>query len=229
MVKALLGVLLLLPAAAAGPTFTVSGTLSLDGAAPKARPNKRLADTPACCALHKEPPMKDDLVVDPSGGVRWGFVYVKKGVQGQFTPPAEPLLIDQVGCVYTPHVAGAMVGQVVNFRNSDDMMHNVHALSFVNREFNFGQVKGSLDKVKFTTEEVPVKVVCNVHTGFMTAYIGVLEHPFFAVTDAAGKFEIKNLPPGKYCLGVWHEKMTIPDQEISVKENLQVKFVGQEK
>src|SRR5262249_37013994 len=134
---------------------------------------------------------------------------------------------DQTGCVYAPHVAGAMVEQKVKFRNSDDMMHNVHGLPFSNKEFNFGQVKGSENDVKFTTQEVPVKVVCNVHTGFMTAFVGVVDHPFFAVTDAAGKFEIKKLPPGKYTLGVWHERLTVPDQEIEVKGNHEVKLLGQ--
>jgi len=225
MIKSLLGVLLLIPAAAADEAFTVRGTLKFAGEVPKPKVHKQLADTPACCALHKDVPPKDDLVIDESGGVRWGFVYVKLGVKGEFKPPAEPVLVDQVGCVYTPHFVGAMVGQTVKFRNSDDFMHNVHGLPFANREFNFGQIKGSVDGVKFTNQEVPVKVTCNVHT-FMTSYVGVVDHPFFAVTDAAGKFEIKNLPPGKYCLGVWHEKLTVPDQEIEVKGNLAVTFSG---
>jgi plastocyanin len=230
MIKTLLGVLLLLPAAAVDETYSVTGTLKLGGPKPAPRVNKRLADTPACCALHKEPPLKDDLVVDDHGGVRWGFLWIKKGVKGEFSPPAEAVLIDQVGCVYTPHVAGAMVGQKVTFRNSDDFMHNVRGMPFSSRQFNFGQpVKGCENDVTFSAQEVPVRIECNVHVGFVTSYIGVVEHPFFAVTDIAGNFEIKKLPAGNYTLGVWHERLTVPDLEIVVKGNHRVDLVGQPK
>jgi plastocyanin len=232
MVKAMLGVLLLLPAAA-DESFTVSGTVKFDGPVPAVKVNKSLAGDPACCALHKVLPPRDELVVNDGGGVRWAFVYVTKGLEGRaFNPPAESVLIDQVGCLYTPHVAGAMVGQVVNFRNSDPMGHNVHGLPFVNKEFNFGQPPGSVSPVKFTSPEVMVKVVCNVHP-WMATWIGVLDHPYFAVTDAAGKFEIKNLPPGTYKLGIWHEGLRTKDKknevEVVVKANHSVDFLMEKK
>lgn len=216
MMKALLCLALMLPAAA-DETFTVSGKVKLDGPVPRVKLNKQLGDDQACCALHLNVPPKEDLVVDAESGVRWAFVYIKAGLEGKkFAVPAEPVLIDQVGCMYTPHVAGAMVGQVVKYRNSDPQLHNVHGLPFASKEFNFGQTKGAVNDVKFQAQEVMVKVKCEVHP-FMASWMGVLEHPFFAVTDAAGRFEIKNLPPGNYTIGVWHETLKAEDQKIVVK------------
>ena len=226
MKKALLGVLLLLPVAATeDKTFTVSGTVFVVGAVKPAKPNKRLGDDPSCCALHpNQLPTVETLVVDNAGGVRWAFVYVKKGLEGKtFEPPKTPVTIDQKGCLYTPHLAGAQVGQLVNFHNTDPVLHNVHGLPFTNKEFNFGQVNGATSGVKFTAAEVPVKVVCNVHP-WMGSFVCVVDHPFFAVTDEAGKFEIRGLPAGTYTLGVWHEGLTFPDQALIVNANQQVRF-----
>jgi plastocyanin len=226
MSKAMLALALLIPMfPPQEKTFTVSGTLKFVGPVPEPKVNKAMNGDQACCALHPDKlPNKDDLVIDAAGGVRWAFVYIKKGLEGkQFDPPAEPVLIDQVGCTYTPHMAGAMVGQTVNFRNSDPLSHNVHGLPFSNKEFNFGQVKGSVNAVKFASQEVPVKVKCDIHP-WMGSWIGVLEHPFFAVSDAEGKFEIKNLPPGNYVLGVWHEKLQAPDQNLVVQGAVKTAF-----
>ena len=225
MVKSLLGILLLLPFPAAEESFTIRGTVKYPGPVPVAKPNKRLEGDPPCCALHKETPKLDTLVVDPAGGVRWSFVYVKKGLEGKtFEPPKEPVTIDQKGCLYTPHLVGAVVGQTVNFRNSDKMLHNVHGIPFLNKEFNFGQTEGAVNGVKFTQAEVPAKVVCNVHT-WMASYVCVVDHPYFAVTDAAGSFEIKGLPAGTYTLGVWHEGLACPDRDLTVKANAEADFV----
>ncbi len=224
MVKILLGVLLLLPAAAGEETFTVSGTVKFDGPVPVAKPNKKLEGDPPCCALHQETPPLDTLVVDAAGGVRWSFVYVKKGLEGKtFEAPKEPATIDQKGCIYTPHMVGIVTGQALNFRNADPMLHNVHPIPFTNKEHNLGQVQGAVSGVKFTQAEVPIKVKCDVHP-WMAAYVCVVDHPFFAVTDAAGKFEIKGLPPGTYTLGVWHEGLACPDQELLVKTNAKADF-----
>ena len=130
MMKALLLLALLLPAAD-DEVFTVSGAVKLKGPVPPAKLNKRLAADPPCCALHVNVPPLDDLVVDAKGGVQWAFVYVKSGLPAKEYPvPTEPALIDQVGCVYKPHVVGVQVGQPLQFRNSDPQLHNVHGLPF---------------------------------------------------------------------------------------------------
>ena len=227
MLKLMMALALLLPMAPPDEkTFTVGGTVKFDGEVlPKAKVNKALLNDPGCAACQKGgDPLKDDLVVDSSGGVRWAFVYVKKGLEGKtFEPPAEAVQIDQEGCTFTPHVSGAMVGQKLNFRNSDPMLHNIHGFPFANNPFNFAVIKGAERAVKPTQSEVPMKIGCDIHP-FMAMYVCVLDHPFYAVTDAAGKFEIKNLPPGKYTVGVWHEKAQAPDQEIEVKDALKVDF-----
>ena len=213
MAKFLLGVLLLLPVAAncGDEAITISGTVTFDGPVPPAKLNKPLAGDPACCALHPVLPTLDNLVVDKDGGVRWAFVYVKAGLPvKEHAPPKEVVQIDQKGCIYAPHVVGALVGQGVNFRNTDPMLHNVHGLPFANKEFNFGQSEGSNTLVKFTVPEMPVKVKCDVHP-WMATFICVMDHPYFAVTDATGKFELPPLPAGTYTLGVWHEGLQTLD------------------
>ncbi|HLY75033.1 MAG TPA: hypothetical protein VKU80_13010, partial [Planctomycetota bacterium] len=188
MMKTLLGVILMLPVAAEDQTFSVTGTVKLKGDVPAAKPNKRVMSDPVCAALHAGPPPLDNLVVDPSGGVKWAFVYVKKGLEGKsFEPPAAPVEINQQGCLYSPHVSGAMVGQTVNFKNSDKLLHNVHGMPFINKEFNIGQPEGALSGVRFNQAEVPTKITCNVHP-WMACFVCVVDHPFFAVTDAQGKF-----------------------------------------
>ena len=217
MMRTLICLVLMLPAAA-DDTFTVTGVVKLNGPIPAAKLNKQLGSDPGCCALHKELPPKEDLVVDSAGGVKWAFVYVKAGLQGKkFAPPAEPVLMNQVGCIYAPHVAGAMVGQLVNFRNSDPMLHNVHGIPFANKEFNFGQAQGAVNGVKFTVQEVMVKVKCEVHP-WMASWIGVLDHGFFAVTAADGKFVIPpGLKDGKYTVEVWHEGYKSVSADVDVK------------
>jgi plastocyanin len=231
MVKAILALALLIPAAQEPRTFTVSGTVKFDGPVPKPKPNMQLEGDPACAACHAVPPAKDDLVVSPAGGVRWALVYVKKGLEGKtFQPPAEPALVDQVGCIYTPHVIGVMAGQVVNFRNSDKVLHNVNgSAAFANKGFNFAQPPGTQNGVTFANpESTPIRMACNVHP-FMAMHVAVLDHPFFAVSDADGKFEIRNLPPGNYTLGVWHERLQKQDREIVVTGALTETFTLKEK
>jgi hypothetical protein len=224
MVKILLGVLLLLPVAAGEETFTVSGTVKFDGPVPIAKLNKKLEDDQPCCALHEKTPPLDTLVVDAAGGVRWSFVYVKKGLEGKtFEPPKDPAMIDQKGCIYAPHMVGIVTGQLLNFHNADPLLHNVHPIPFANKERNLGQVQGAVSGVKFTQAEVPIKVKCDIHP-WMAAYVCVVDHPYFAVTDAAGKFEIKGLPSGTYTLGVWHESLKFADQQISVKADQKLDF-----
>jgi len=197
---------------------SISGNVKVKGEVKKRKKIKMDAD-PKCAAMHAEPPLMENLVVDGEGNVQWAFVYVKKGSEGQ--KPKDPLaqaVIDQKGCHYEPHVLGVVVGQDLLIRNDDDLLHNIHALPFSNKEFNFGQpTKGLEEKKQFTTQEVMVKVKCDVHP-WMSAWIGVLDNGFFGVTGADGKYVIPGgLSDGKYTVEVWHEGYKSVSKEVEVK------------
>ena len=197
---------------------SISGTVKIKGE-PKKRKKIKMDADPKCAALHADAPMMDDIVVDGNGNVQWAFVYVKKGAEGK-KPTEAPAhaVINQVGCRYEPHVLGVVVGQDLIVKNSDDLLHNIHALPFSNKEFNFGQpTKGLEEKKKFTTQEVMVKVKCDVHP-WMSAWIGVVDHGFFAVSGADGKYAIPGgLSDGKYTVEVWHEGYKSVTAEVDVK------------
>ena len=197
---------------------SISGTVKVKGDVKKRKKIKMDAD-PKCAAMHAEPPLMEDIVVDGSGNVQWAFVYVKKGAEGKKpTDAPAQAVINQVGCHYEPHVLGIVVGQELLIKNSDDLLHNIHALPFSNKEFNFGQpTKGLEEKKQFTTQEVMVKVKCDVHP-WMGAWIGVLDHGFFAVTGPDGKYAIPGgLPDGKYTVEVWHEGYKSVSADVDVK------------
>ena len=159
---------------------------------------------PRCASLHAGRVPSEEVVVDAKLGVRWAFVYVKEGARPAVAP-AVPMLLAQSGCRYDPHVVGIQVGQPLLVRNDDPLLHNIHALPFANQVFSFGQpAQGQEGRVWFKTPEVMVQVRCDVHP-WMTAWIGVLDHPYFAVTDSAGAYALPELPPGFYTVEVWHE------------------------
>jgi plastocyanin len=144
-------------------------------------------------------------------------VYVKDGLGNRtFQAPQTPVVLDQRGCKYYPHVFGIQVGQPVTVLNSDPTLHNVHAVPKTNTEFNFGQSsKGMKTTRLFDKPEVMVPFRCDVH-GWMAAYGGVLSHPFFAVSKADGSYEIKGLPAGTYTLEVWHERLGTRTHTVTV-------------
>lgn len=195
---------------------SIAGTVKLSGKAPRMRPMKMDAD-PKCAAMHAEPPKGEEVVVDDAGNVKWAFVYIKKA-DLKSDLPAAPAVINQQGCKYDPHVLGIVIGQDLLIKNSDDLLHNIHALPLYNKEFNFGQPqKGMSETKKFTAEEVMVKVKCDVHP-WMSAWVGVLTHKYFAVTDDKGAYTIKDVPPGKYTVEVWQEKYKSVSMEVEVKD-----------
>jgi plastocyanin len=151
---------------------------------------------------------------------------VKEGVNGSYPAPTEPVVLNQKGCHYTPHVFGIMVGQPLQIVNSDPTLHNIHALPKANSEFNTGQpIQGMKFDHTFTAKEVMVPFKCDVH-GWMNAHAAVLDHPFFAVSSKDGKFEIKGLPAGKYTIEAWHEKLGAQtmDVEVAAKESKAADF-----
>jgi hypothetical protein len=192
---------------------TVSGTIKFEGTPRPPRP-VRMDSDPKCVSNGAT---SETLLVGPDGGLQNVFVYVKDGLGNQtFPAPKTPVLLDQDGCRYTPHVFGVQVGQPVHVTNSDPTLHNVHAIAKTNTELNFGQMPGvPRASLTFDKPEVMVPFRCDVH-GWMNAYAGVVNHPFFAVSNADGTFEIKGLPKGTYTIEAWHEQLGVLTQQITV-------------
>jgi len=203
---------------------SITGAVKLEGTPPAAQPINMSSD-PYCMGLGKK--ATNQTFVAPSGGLQNVFVYVKDGLGNmKFPVPSTPVVLDQNGCWYTPRVFGVQVGQSLDIVNSDETLHNVHALPMANREFNRGQgLKGLKFTTVFTTPEVMVPFKCDVHK-WMNAWIGVLDHPFYAVSGSGGAFEIKGLPPGTYTIEAWHEKLGTQTQMVTIgaKESKPISF-----
>ena len=196
---------------------TVSGKINVEGTLPANVPIRMNAD-PACVAANKGQNPTQETFVGEGGGLGNVFVYVKSGLSGTFPVPTEAIVFDQQGCRYHPHVFGVQVGQPIEVVNSDATLHNIHALPKSNAEFNTAQpIKGMKTSHTFTAKEADVVVPfkCDVH-GWMNAYAGVLDHPYFAVSKPDGSFSIANLPPGSYTLTAWHEKLGSQDLQVTV-------------
>jgi plastocyanin len=193
----------------------VSGKVSFGGTAPK--PTKLRMDADKVCkAAHKEPVQGEEVVLNANGTLKNVLVYVKDGLKvKKFSPPKNKLKFDQLGCVYTPHVLGIQAGQELEIVNSDPTLHNVHSLSKENPSFNVAQPKKGMTLTKKFDKEELFKVKCEVHT-WMGAYIGVFNHPFFAVTGDDGSFNLSKLPAGEYTLEAWHEKYGTQTMKVTV-------------
>jgi len=159
----------------------------------------------------------DAVLVGEDGGLQNVFVYVKSGLEkASFPIPNDPVVVEQQRCRYVPRVVGVRVGQPLQIRNGDPLLHNVRSDSEVNQPFNQGQpVQGMVFAHTFTTREVMVPVTCDVHK-WMRTYVGAVEHPYYAVTDAAGRFTLPDLPPGTYTLAAWHERLGSREQPVTV-------------
>jgi plastocyanin len=212
------------PPAAAGRTVdpatagTVTGRIVLEGTPP---PNEviRMNADPVCVREVKGTQYTETFLVGEGGALGNVFVYVRDGLGNYTFPvPGEAVVLDQQGCRYHPHVFGVQIGQTLQILNSDPTLHNVHAIPKNNQEFNTGQpVKGMKMDHKFTAREVMVPFKCDVH-GWMNAYAGVLDHPYYAVTGDGGTFELKGLPPGDYVVEAWHEKLGAQTQNVTLGE-----------
>jgi plastocyanin len=211
------------PAGAAAPVVdaataaSVTGKVKFEGTSPAPTPIK-LSSDPYCQKANPGLTTETEIV-GKDGAVENVFVYVKDGLGNRtFPAPSAPVVLDQKGCHYAPHVLGIQVGQPLQIVNSDDTLHNVHGLPKANKEFNQGQpIQGMKMTHTFSTKEVMVPFKCDVH-GWMNAWIGVLDHPYYAVTSADGSFSLKGLPPGTYTIEAWHEKLGTQTQTVTVAE-----------
>jgi len=205
----------------------IKGVVNLDGVAPKNEPIKMNAD-PVCVKANTTPQSQETYIVSDDGKTLGNvFVYIKDGLGNYvFDTPTEPAKIDQQNCRYHPHVFGMRVNQPLEIINSDPTLHNIHAMPKGNSEFNNGQpIQGMKMTHTFDKPEVMVPFKCDVH-GWMNAYVGVLPHPYYAVTDKSGKFELKSVPPGTYTIEAWHEKLGTQTANVTLgaKESKDITF-----
>ena len=177
---------------------------------------------PICAGLHTTPVDTNEIAAK-DGKLGNVFVYVKSGLTGSHPAPAEKKELDQVGCQYTPRVLGLQAGQGLVIKNTDATLHNVHALPKANQEFNQAQPQGvpPIEKTFDKVEMPPAQIKCDVHP-WMTAYVAVVDNPFYAVSGEDGTFSIDKLPPGTYTLEAWHEKLGTKTQEVTIAPNQKV-------
>lgn len=195
---------------------TITGVINLAGE-PAANEPIDMSEEPTCAEKHATPPTQQTVVAQ-DGKLANVFVYVKEGLTGTFDAPAEAAEINQDGCVYVPRVTGMMVGQDLAFTNSDGLLHNINASPANQPGFNISQPTTMTTSRQLRQAEVMVPIQCDVH-GWMHAYVGVVDHPYFAVSAEDGSFTIANLPAGTYTLEAWHEEYGTQEQEVTVGAN----------
>jgi plastocyanin len=195
---------------------TLTGKIKFTGKRP-AHKLIDMSDDPACVAAHHGKASDESITVNGNGTLANVFIYLKSGLEGKtFAVPATPVVIDQNGCWFHPRVMGIQTGQTLQVINSDPVTHNVHPMAQINREWNHSQGQGDTPLArKFIKPEIMIRVKCNIHS-WMRAFIGVVEHPYFAVSTSDGTFEIRNIPPGEYVLAAWQETLGTQEQKISV-------------
>jgi len=198
-----------------GDEGTITGKILYEGAPPVLKKIDMSGD--GNCASSAGDKTADDLVVT-DGKLANVFVYLKGGPTEKFSfdIPSDPVVLDQQGCRYHPRVLGIQVNQTFKVTNSDNTTHNIHPSPKTNPEWNKMQAQGAPpieDKFKRAETLIPVK--CNQH-GWMKANVGVLAHPYFAVSAKDGTYTIKNVPAGSYTLVFWHETKGEQTQQVTI-------------
>ena len=200
---------------------TINGTITFAGQPPALKPLAMDAE-PVCHKKHGAKPAPNEALVLGTGNAMANImVWVSKGLPAgkTFPAPTTPVTLDQDGCVYKPHVMGIMVGQPYRILNNDGILHNIHTLPKLNAAFNRGQPATVKEmSTSFPKPEGMFQVKCDVHP-WMSAYIGVFTHPFFAVTKPDGKFTIANLDAGCYEITAWHERLGTQTASMTVAAN----------
>jgi len=192
----------------------IAGSVVFEGDAPS-MDDIDMSSEATCAAKHSSTPMVQEVVVNDNGTLANVFVYVKEGLESLQFPTPGPVLLDQDGCTYLPHILGVMVGQDITIRNSDGLLHNINASPDINRGFNSSQPVNMETTRSFGAAEVMVPLRCDVH-GWMNAYVGVLDHPYHSVSNSNGAFSLSTLPPGDYVIEAWHERYGAQTQNVNV-------------
>jgi hypothetical protein len=196
---------------------TLTGRVVFDGIAPKAEVIDVSSEASCHAKAEAHPVYTQKVVVNSNGTLQYVFVYVKEGLGGAtFPAPTTPVVLDQEGCTYHPHVFGIQTGQPLQIKNSDEgVLHNIHALSTIGNSFNFGMPRVMDTTKEFKKSEVMVRIKCDVH-GWMNCYAGVLDHPYYSVTGEDGSFKLAPLPPGQYVIETWHEEYGAQTQTVTL-------------
>jgi plastocyanin len=220
-----LSILIMVGAVAAGmqvaPAADITGTVTLKGTPPKEKDITPVMEDANCSKLHTSVPTTHFYTVGGKGDLADVVVYLQ-GISGKSTgASAPPVTLDQKGCEYTPQIFAVQTGQKIVVKNSDPVLHNVHAVPTAesgNKERNDPQLANGPDLTfSFAKPEMFLKFKCDVHS-WMFAWCSIFDHPYFAVTGKDGTFKIANVPPGKYKIEAAHRKAGSTTQEIEVKE-----------
>ena len=210
---------------------TIKGRISLAGR-PPGNPIIRMGADPLCSRINRGTQVVQEAVLNTADG---GLANVFVKLDGSFPQspvPTTPVTVDQRGCTYGPRVVGVRVGQILAVQNSDALMHNVHGISTTGNGFNVSQPKaGMVQTFTMMGEETMLRLRCDVHT-WMTGYVGVVSHPYFAVSSADGTFEITGVPAGTYTIRTWHERYGELTQTVDVTTgamtNVDIGYTGDE-
>ena len=203
-------------AAAVGPTGTIQGHIRLAGD-PPGNTVIRMGVDPRCAQITEGKLMvQESVLTSPDESLANVFVRL----EGTFpdTPvPEEPVVIDQTDCVFVPRVVGARAGQLVQIKNNDPLLHNLNSQGSTSNRFNVGQpMQGMVHEVRLEEEESMLRIRCDLHR-WMTEYIGVVSHPYFAVTDLSGTFVVDGVPTGTHTIQAWHEEYGVLTQTVTVE------------
>lgn len=196
---------------------TISGTVRFEGTPPKPRVITVTKDK----AVARDASRQVDVVVVNDGKLAEAIVYLKKVLAGKEWPELpDGGMVDQKGARFIPHSRVIHKGMKVPVKNSDPVMHNIHAYELIGRArrtiFNKGQIKNTTLNLGFDVKRVPyVKIECDAHN-FMHEYLFVASSPYYSVSGKEGLFEITDVPPGNYTLVVWHPVLGIQETKIQV-------------
>jgi plastocyanin len=194
---------------------SVKGVVRFEGTPPKSKLISMSAD-PSCAKQHPSPVFAEEVMTDSKGDLQNVIVFVSEGLGDRtFDAPTEPVVVEQKGCMYMPHVLAVRANQTLHLVNDDSTSHNIHPTPANNREWNKAELPGSTMDETFSRPEIAIPVKCNIHP-WMRGYIAVFKHPYFAVTGKNGSFDLSNLPPGTYMIEAWHEKLGTATQKITI-------------